>query len=173
MIRHSWNMIAPINKQLGENSKQQNATDFTCDEISRIDYSFTPKMPAILLDKTIHTPDITSLEPAVLEIDGPREGWFLDPGIYQTKSNVWVEIPEDKAGWVIQRSSLNRNGVMVMGSLYDSGYNGTINSTIYVFNQNGIFIEKGARIGQFVLADAEALGQYQGQYQSEKRTKDG
>lgn len=168
MLVHSWHMISAINTTIDENCKQQNATDFTCDEIAVLDRSI--EHPAIFKDRTQHNKK-TNL-PITSHPNGSEvvEGWYLKPGIYETKSNIWVEIPADCAAWVVQRSSLNRNGVVLMGSLYDSGYNGPICSTIYVHNPNGIFIEKGARVGQFILAKAEALGQYNGQYQSEKRT---
>lgn len=167
MLQHSWHMIKELNPTISEDCRQQNATDFTCDEINKLEYAY-PDCPAILKTKTRHNVERTPLlltDRYDTEL-GYAEGWFLGPGFYETVSAVKVQIPSDKAGWVIQRSSLNRNGVMVMGSLYDSGFRGTINSTIYVFNPAGIFIEKGARIGQFVLADAEALSQYDGQYQS-------
>lgn len=169
MLKHSWPLIQHLNPNTDEVCKQQNATDFTCDEINELHY-FQPEVPAILKDRTEHNVTRTPMHESTW---GDRTGWFLGPGFYDFKSNVYVEIPTGIAGWVIHRSSLNRNGVMVVASLYDSGFNGNISGTLYVHNPSGIFIEKGARIGQLILAEAETLGLYNGQYQSEKRSLDG
>ncbi len=169
MIKHSWNMISPLNPSLDEQCEQQNATDFTCDKIFNLSY-ISPSCTSVFKDRVEHNVIKEEFYPTTWDV--PHIGWFLAPGFYETVSNVWVEIPFGKAGWIVQRSSLNRNGIMVMGSLYDSGYNGTINSTIYVMNPAGVFIEQGARIGQFILADAETRKMYDGQYQSEKRSED-
>lgn len=171
MLVHSWDYVTDDVKGMDLNCKQQNATDFTCDEVNELSYygaygGADGANPAILKDRTEHNVTKT---PARKNTWGDRKGWFLPPGFYEIKSDAWVEIPAGKAGWVIHRSSLNRNGVMVVASLYDSGFNGNISATMYVMNPAGIFIEKGARVGQFVMAEAETLALYQGQYQSEKR----
>jgi deoxycytidine triphosphate deaminase len=165
-------MISECNAgQIEESCKQQNATDFTCDAVQLPVLQGGLERAQILKDKTIHRQfsDVSTIS-MTNDLSGETvTGWKLDKGYYRTESKLWVRIPENTVGWVVQRSSLNRNGVVVMGSLYDSGYYGPIASTIYVFNPYGIFIEQGARIGQFVLAQAEMLSLYNGQYQNVER----
>lgn len=167
MLKHSWPIISQLNKDLPEDPhKQQNATDFTCDSVVRlIDH---PSSPAIFKNKTIHGQ--TEKQLPTWRADYGANGWYLNPGVYQAESNIWIEVPAGHAGWAVHRSSLNRNGVQVVSSLYDAGYRGPIGAIVYVHNPSGIFIETGARIGQFVLAEAETLSLYNGQYQFAERT---
>ena len=88
----------------------------------------------------------------------------LRPGIYSFESSITCEIPEGVAGWLISRSSLNRNGVFILSGFYDSGFRGKVGGTIYTHGWTQI--EKGARVAQLVTPKAEAVGMYNGQYQS-------
>lgn len=167
MLVHSWDMIKRLNPDLPDNYKQQNATDFSCDGIKEIVRSIAH--PRLLKNRTIHSEKVDL--PLTKDTDSLTEGWYLKGGrVYETVSNVWVEIPEGTAGLVVHRSSLNRNGVQVVSALWDAGFNGNLNAVLYVHNPNGIFIEKGARIAQFYLMESQTLGLYEGQYQSEKRS---
>lgn len=74
-----------------------------------------------------------------------------------------IKIGDDEAGFIITRSSLNRNGIFVQSGLYDSGFNNYVGGTMYCFND--CQIEVGSRIAQFVLFKSESLSLYRGQYQ--------
>ena len=94
----------------------------------------------------------------------PVDGWWrLDPGSYEIIMQGTVSIGEDEAGWVITRSSLNRNGCFITSGLYDSGYEGVMAGVLHV-NNGPIMIKHGTRVGQFLLFKAEALNQYDGDY---------
>ncbi|MEK9698729.1 MAG: hypothetical protein VW270_23345 [Candidatus Poseidoniales archaeon] len=94
----------------------------------------------------------------------PVDGWWrLDPGSYEIIMQGIVSIGEDEAGWVITRSSLNRNGCFITSGLYDSGYEGVMAGVLHV-NNGPIMIKHGTRVGQFLLFKAEALNQYDGDY---------
>jgi len=89
--------------------------------------------------------------------------WLLYRGVYEFTSPHYVTIPEGYAGYLITRSSLNRNGIFVLSGLYDTGYQGYIGGTLY--NLNGrLKIKKGTRVCQFVLLKSESIGSYEGQY---------
>lgn len=76
-----------------------------------------------------------------------------------------VKIPENIAAIAIMRSTLNRIGVPIHSALYDSGFRGKIQSTLYAFNDCDI--ELGARYAQVIFLEAESAGMYNGQYQDQ------
>lgn len=88
--------------------------------------------------------------------------WFLTSGDYNVLTDTECKISEGEAGYVIQRSSLNRNGIFLTSGLYDSGFNNTLGCVMHV---NGVFkVQRGSRIGQFILTEAETLKLYNGSY---------
>ena len=94
----------------------------------------------------------------------PYADWYnLGEGTYEVVMENIVNIGPDEAGWVITRSTLNRNGVFITSGLYDSGYNGVMAGAMHV--RGGPFrIKKGTRVAQFLLFKAEALTLYNGSY---------
>ena len=74
-----------------------------------------------------------------------------------------VTIPEGYAGWVITRSTLNRNGLFITSGLYDSGYNGVMAGLLHV-HHGPATIQRGSRVGQFIMFEAETLSLYDGDY---------
>lgn len=67
------------------------------------------------------------------------------------KLSVCVEIPKGYVGFIMGRSSLNKNGVACLTGVIDSGYTGEI---AVVLNSVGVLakINKGDRIAQLVVA---------------------
>lgn len=91
-------------------------------------------------------------------------GYFnLAPGSYEIVMENTVSIGEGEAGWVITRSTLNRNGVFITSGLYDSGYEGVMAGALHVTTGHAR-IKKGTRVGQFLLFNSEALSSYDGDY---------
>ena len=95
--------------------------------------------------------------------DGHDAWWRLEVGSYEIIMEGIVTLADDEAGWVITRSSLNRNGCFITSGLYDSGYSGVMAGVLHV-NNGPIRIKRGTRVGQFLLFKAEALNQYDGDY---------
>ena len=90
--------------------------------------------------------------------------WTLTEGDYNVLTDVECEISEGEAGFVIQRSSLNRNGIFLTSGLYDSGFDNIVGCVMHVCG-NGVFkVQRGSRIGQFILTKAETLKLYNGSY---------
>ena len=48
-------------------------------------------------------------------------------------SMEYVNVPEKVVAMVVHRSSFNRRGIFVTGSVYDSGFRGNVGSTMYPF----------------------------------------
>ena len=89
--------------------------------------------------------------------------FFLNPGSYEIVMENIINVGEGEAGWVITRSTLNRNGIHITSGLYDSGYNGVMAGTLHV-NGFAAKIKKGTRVGQFLLFKSESLKKYDGDY---------
>lgn len=101
---------------------------------------------------------------STIELQPESDGYFLlAPGKYEVVMENVVNIAEGEAGWVIARSTLNRNGVYITSGLYDSGYNGVVAGVMHV-NIGPMKVKTGTRIAQFLLFEAESLHKYNGDY---------
>ena len=97
------------------------------------------------------------------ELDTDAQGyWYLSPGTYEIIMENIIEVGPDEAGWVITRSTLNRNGLFITSGLYDSGYHGVMAGALHV--TASARIKKGTRVGQFLLFTSQALKKYDGDY---------
>ena len=98
------------------------------------------------------------------EVQPDEEGWFnLERGTYEIVMENIVSVEEGYAGFVITRSTLNRNGLFITSGLYDSGYHGVMAGCLHV-RVGPAKIKKGTRVGQFILFEAETLSMYDGSY---------
>lgn len=90
--------------------------------------------------------------------------YLLNSGCcYQVSFENTIQVGEDECGWVITRSTLVRNGVFLVSGLYDSGYEGKMIAALHV-TSGDMIIERGTRIGQFLIFKSESVKQYQGDY---------
>lgn len=98
------------------------------------------------------------------ELFPDTEGYFnLPPGSYEVVMENIIHVGEGEAGWVITRSTLNRNGCFLTSGLYDAGYAGPMMGVLHV--TTGVArIKQGTRIGQYLSFDAETLHLYEGSY---------
>lgn len=98
------------------------------------------------------------------EVAPDQDGFFfLEPGQYEVVMENIIRVGEGEAGWVITRSTLNRNGCFLTSGLYDSGYHGAMAGVLHI-TAGPAKIKKGTRIGQYLSFNAEALHQYNGSY---------
>jgi len=103
------------------------------------------------------------------EIIPGRDGYyFLEPGHYEVVMENIINVGEGDAGFVITRSTLNRNGCFLTSGLYDSGYHGVMAAVLHVCI-GPARIKKGTRVGQYLSFDAEALRMYDGDYGIDKQ----
>lgn len=131
---------------------QPNAIDLRLDKVFRINTT------EFLIDneKKVHR--------GTYELDPNGDGYFtLFPGSYEIVMENIIHVGQGEAGWVITRSTLNRNGCYITSGLYDSGYHGVMAGVLHV--TCGIAkIKKGTRIAQYLCFDAEMLKAYDGDY---------
>lgn len=130
----------------------QNAIDIRVKSIRRI----LPTIFTIDEEQKIHR----DTEEVVLDHDGY---WTLTPGSYEAIGGHTIGMGETEAGFVITRSTLNRNGCFITSGNYDSGYTGSLAMCLHV-NVGIMRIKPGTRIGQMLVWKAEALSQYNGDY---------
>lgn len=98
------------------------------------------------------------------ELVPDAEGYFtLYQGSYEIVMENLINVGKGEAGWVITRSTLNRNGCFITSGLYDSGYHGVMAGVLHV-TVGTARIKKGTRVGQYLSFDAESLHMYDGDY---------
>lgn len=139
------------NVQQGDS--QPNAVDLRVDKIFKIKDSLFQ----ISNEEKVHR----GTECEILPDDGGY--FFLEPGSYEVVMENIIRVGESEAGWVITRSTLNRNGCFLTSGLYDSGYHGAMAGVLHICI-GPARIKKGTRIGQYLSFDAEALSMYDGDY---------
>ncbi len=136
-----------------EGDVQPNAVDLRLGKVFEINDS---KVFIIDEDKKVHR--------GSKEIQPDEDGYYiLDKGSYEVVMENKVTVAEGEAGFVITRSTLNRNGVFLTSGLYDSGYSGVMAGVMHV-NVGPMYIAKGTRIGQYLCFKAESLSVYDGDY---------
>lgn len=161
----------------GRAKKAQVGVDLTVAKIEEILPTYTENgtPSSILLEKNSKLMNVRYLEVSTmasfwLSANGEEKDnvYVLEPnkayavtfeqGIKKLENNEWAEI--------IQRSSLNRAGVRVQGSVFDPGFEtDNLGATIYT-SQNGINIPKGARIAQILIHECcNTTNPYNGRWQ--------
>lgn len=102
------------------------------------------------------------------EMRPDNEGYYnLAEGHYEVIMENMITVGDNEAGWVITRSTLNRNGVFLTSGLYDTGYDGVMAGVMHV-TCGPMRIQRGTRIGQYLSFNAEALHHYNGSYGKNK-----
>jgi deoxycytidine triphosphate deaminase len=90
----------------------------------------------------------------------------LSPGGYVLQYAETIRVPEGHVGFLYPRSSLMRNSCMLDTAVWDAGYEGRGEGLLEVHHE--LELERGARVAQFVLAEADHDDVYDGSYQRER-----
>lgn len=97
-----------------------------------------------------------------IELDS--EGYFnLDIGEYEVVMSNMITIGENEAGWLVTRSTLTRNGCIIVSGLYDSGFSGFAAGTLHI-KSGPVRIKHDTRLAQFILVESKSIGMYNGDY---------
>ena len=129
---------------------QPNAVDLPVKDVFKIDGGIVD------LSNKVHAKR-TKVEPT----DGV---YTLEGGKYDVVFATDVEIAEGEAGFLIQRSSLNRNGARISSGLYDSGYKNLVGGCLHVPDNITLKFNEGERLAQLLMFKAETVGMYTGSY---------
>jgi len=100
------------------------------------------------------------------EMEAVRGVYHLDRGGYVVAYADRIHIPEGHVGFLYPRSSLLRNSCTLDTAVWDAGYEGRGEGLLEVYHP--VRIERGARIGQLVLAAGSHGHTYDGDYQGER-----
>jgi len=93
------------------------------------------------------------------------EYYRLTEGPYVVQYSEKIQVPEDTVGYVLPRSRLIRSNNGLSTAVWDAGYEGRGEGGLSINSMT--FLQKGMRIGVFVLADAKTNHQYDGSHQEE------
>jgi dUTP pyrophosphatase len=98
--------------------------------------------------------------------------WALPQGSYLMYFNETINLPKNLAAIHIQRSTVMRCGNFSIVGSWDSGYNGKGCSLLVIGNEDGLILEKDARVVQmhFIRVEGEHT-LYDGNYQKENLEK--
>lgn len=153
MIKHvSSTTTSTTISHLDEDCMQPNAVDIRLQKLLSVD-----------LSSDFVISELHKQHRLVEELDTDVDDFYeLDPGVYEFTTNHLVTVGANECGIIVPRSSLNRNGLYITSGLYDSGFNGYIAGILHVTGKS--YIQKGTRIGQFVIFDSEMYAPYSGSY---------
>lgn len=99
--------------------------------------------------------------------------WRLEPGVYDITLAQGCKIPANQRLQIIQRSSLLRNGALLVSSMFDPGFE-TKNIGTILHVRVPISIEVGARVAQaYVTGVNDVDNLYEGQWQGDKQRQEG
>lgn len=137
-----------------EKQVQPNAIDFTIDKV----FNISDDTPFGISEDSNSMKGSTLCEPA-------SGGWLIkEHGMIDCLSDMYCDLPEGVAAMLVIRSTLARNGLMLVSGLYDSGFKGHIGFLLHNRANTTAHFGCGARVGQIVFIQAEKAGLYQGQY---------
>jgi deoxycytidine triphosphate deaminase len=135
-----------------EGDSQPNAVDLRLDKVFKI-------LPNVFEISEEHKQHRGSEE-----LSPDEEGFFsLEVGDYEIVMSNIISVGANESGWVITRSTLNRNGLFLTSGLYDTNYSGVMAGVLHV-TIGPARIKKGTRIGQYLNFEAESLHNYNGSY---------
>ncbi|MFB6090860.1 MAG: deoxyuridine 5'-triphosphate nucleotidohydrolase [Halobellus sp.] len=112
---------------------------------------------------------ISPVDPDTPDGDDVASGadvFALDSGGYILQYAETIAIPDDHVGFLYPRSTLMRNSCMLNTAVWDAGYEGRGEGLLQVHHP--VRLERGARVAQLVLAEADHAGVYDGSYQRER-----
>lgn len=95
-------------------------------------------------------------------------GWLLHPGVYDITFHEGCDIPNNRTGFIKQRSSLYRNGAIINSPVFDPGFK-TDNMGTFMYIMETLFIEKDARVAQMYFHENNTAEMYDGQWQNDKQ----
>ena len=125
--------------------------------------------PQKILDEKILIPcSHTQVQQVGIDLTVAGDGIIIPHGrSLNILLNEVVKLPENIYATFTHRSSFNRKGILITGSIYDPGYCGQIGCTIYNMSGEELKLERFERIGQMMFFEANPASKYNGQFQNE------
>lgn len=154
--------------ELDDEQIQPNGVDLTIDNILNIEG------PAYMSDDEYIKPhrhiammnNLDSVPDEIVDDIDTDWVWRLSEGAYIVVYDEEVHIPEGHIGIVFPRSRFLRIGAHLTSALWDSGYEGRGEGTLYVASET--YIDPDMAIGQMAMVRADSYKQYSGSHQGER-----
>ena len=146
---------------------QENGIDLRVGEVYVNDDDFSNRIIGCVNDVK-YLPTLGKVEP--FTIDG-EEVYVLEPQtFYFIKTDRPIHIPNGYTQTYAIRSTFTRCGLILMSSVGDNGFNGTLMMGLYNTNKNvSVFVGKNERIIQAVTYQNDGTAsQYDGSYQDDE-----
>ncbi len=89
--------------------------------------------------------------PEVEEISFSDDWVFLPKGVYRAYLNEVISLSRDIMAIARPRSTLVRSGANVLTAVWDAGYSGRSEVGLVVYNEDGLWLKRNARIVQLVF----------------------
>jgi dUTP pyrophosphatase len=90
--------------------------------------------------------------PEIEEIEFDEDEWvFLEKGVYRAYLNEIVRLGEDIMAFARPRSTIVRSGANILTAVWDAGYAGRSEVGLVVYNPQGLWLKRNARIMQLVF----------------------
>jgi deoxycytidine triphosphate deaminase len=161
MIKNASYVWKKLKGNLDYALRQQVGVDISVKEVHKITDSF------IIANDRGSASSVPANKIAILH---DSEGFFnLEPNTaYEIVFNEGLhQLSLDETAFIIQRSSLNRSGVRVQGSVFDPGFwTDNLGATLYTSNTS-LALQENARIAQIQIFSNDPIEdetKYNGQY---------
>lgn len=156
-----------ITNGVNEDQVQPNGVDIQITQIFEFKPNLATEVDKIMFGQNVkHNLYTVERKPQQLynpDVTKPQDPWWdLEPGVYCFETNHHVFIPKGYCAFLIQRSSLARNGVTIQSGLYDSGYTGFIGGQL--ITRFKLQLQYNTRIAQMVAIPSTTTHLYDGQY---------
>lgn len=161
MKRNSNYIMSKIIDEGGYAKPAQVGVDITVKEIAAITY-----MSALHRDGKIELAPYKPVDPYCSSLNPEVAFWELQPGAYAVEFDQGLtKLSPTENATIVQRSSLNRAGVQVVGSVYDPGFETpNLGATMYVHVPFRLY--QHARIAQLLIDNNEPVDNlYDGRWQ--------
>jgi len=100
-----------------------------------------------------------------------KKVWHLKHGyVYSLTFSANVNIPLDRVGFVVHKSTLLRCGAFIISGLYDPGFQSQLGATLFCQSEE-LWIHKNAKIATFYTISCEKAPKYSGSYQGDNDRK--
>lgn len=151
----------------------QVGVDLTIAKVSRIISDNKGEGGVVYNDATAKRADVKArfaayedIEPIESEHVGEMiEIFSLSPGAYSIEFDQGLKnLSSEDTAFIVQRSTLGRNGAMIRSSVYDPGF-GTPKMGAILYVWVPIRIEKHARVAQIVVHENYTAEEYNGSFQ--------
>ena len=125
----------------------------------------------ILFKRIIIPTEHTEMQQVGIDLTIDRDVVLYRNEFRAFRVNEEFNVPETMFALIYSRSTWNRKGIIIRGTVIDPGYHGKPKLSAYNFSFDHHVIEKNTRVCQVVFFNADAASKYAGKYQMESLCK--